>query len=78
MDEIITLKNGGYTAKINASKGANCFSLTNDKYNASILREPNYSKPLDNPFLYGAPILFPQNRIAEESSSSKTAFTTLE
>jgi aldose 1-epimerase len=64
MDEIITLKNGGYTAKINASKGANCFSLTNDKYNASILREPNYSKPLDNPFLYGAPILFPQNRIS--------------
>ncbi len=63
-DEIVLLKKGDYTAKINASRGANCFSLTNKKYNADILRVPNYSKPLDNPFLYGAPILFPQNRIS--------------
>lgn len=64
MDEIITLKSGDYTAKINATRGANCFSFTNARYNASVLREPDYGKPLDNPFLYGAPILFPQNRIS--------------
>jgi len=28
------------------------------------LREPDYSSSLDNPYLYGAPILFPQNRIS--------------
>ncbi len=64
MDEIIVLNAGYYTAKINATRGANCFSLTNKKYNAEILREPNYLNPLDNPYLYGAPILFPQNRIS--------------
>ncbi|MBO5224391.1 MAG: aldose 1-epimerase [Clostridia bacterium] len=64
MDEIIVLESGGYTAKINATRGANCFSLEHSGHNAKILREPDYSKPLDNPFLYGAPILFPQNRIS--------------
>jgi len=28
------------------------------------LREPDYSKELDNPYLYGMPILFPVNRIS--------------
>ncbi len=64
MDEIIVLKEGGYTAKINATRGASCISLINEKYNAEILREPDYSSALDNPFLYGAVILFPQNRIS--------------
>ena len=64
MDEIIVLESGGYTAKINATRGANCFSLEHSGHNAKILREPDYSKPLDNPFLYGAPVLFPQNRIS--------------
>lgn len=60
--QIITLKNGNFTAKINASLGANCISL---RYkNAKILREPDYSEPLDNPYLYGMPMLFPQNRIS--------------
>jgi len=60
--QIITLKNGNFTAKINASRGANCISL---RYkNAKILREPDYSEPLDNPYLYGMPMLFPQNRIS--------------
>ena len=38
-------------------------SLRNDRVGAKILREPDYSKPLDNPYFYGAPILFPVNRI---------------
>lgn len=60
--QIITLKNGNFTAKINASRGANCISL---RYkNAKILREPDYIEPLDNPYLYGMPMLFPQNRIS--------------
>ena len=64
MDQIITIKSGEYTAKINADKGANCISLTHSGYNAKILREPDYEKGVDNPFLYGSPILFPQNRIS--------------
>ena len=56
---------GDYTAQINISRGANCISLINKKYNARILREPDYSKELDNPFLYGMPILFPVNRIED-------------
>ena len=28
-----------------------------------ILREPCYDRPLDNPYLYGMPVLFPVNRI---------------
>ena len=64
MNNIITLKNGDFTAKINASRGANLISLRNDKFGFSALREPDYLKPLDNPYLYGAPILFPVNRIS--------------
>lgn len=60
---IYELKKGNYTAKINLSKGANCISLRENRYRAVILREPDYSKPLDNPYLYGMPILFPVNRI---------------
>ncbi|MBQ3235371.1 MAG: aldose 1-epimerase [Clostridia bacterium] len=61
---IITLKNGEFTAKINVDRGANLFSLRNDSKGVSILREPNYDLPLDNPYLYGAPLLFPVNRIS--------------
>lgn len=61
MYNVITLKNGSSEAKVNLSLGANLISLNiKDK---KILREPDYSKPLDNPFLYGMPILFPVNRI---------------
>jgi len=62
--KIIELKSGAYSAKINLSRGANCISLRNEKYNAMLLREPDYSRELDNPYLYGMPILFPVNRIA--------------
>ena len=61
---IFEIKHGTYSAKINLSRGANCISLRNSRYNANILREPDYSKPLDNPYLYGMPILFPVNRIS--------------
>lgn len=57
------IKFGDYTAKINLDRGANCISLRNRKHGAVILREPDYSAELDNPYLYGMPILFPVNRI---------------
>ena len=61
---IIKLNSKNYTAEINLSRGANCISLKNKEYNANILRKPDYSKEIDNPFLYGMPILFPVNRIS--------------
>lgn len=61
---IVELKAHGYSAKINLSRGANCISLRNEKYKAKLLREPDYSTELDNPYLYGMPILFPVNRIS--------------
>ncbi len=64
MEIISEIKNGDYTAKINLSRGANCISLRNSKYKAKILREPDYTKELDNPYLYGMPILYPVNRIS--------------
>ena len=60
---IIEIKNTKYTAKINLSRGGNCISLYNSEWGAHILREPDYAN-LDNPFLYGMPILFPVNRIS--------------
>lgn len=61
---IINLSYGDYEAKINISRGANCISLINKRYNCTVLREPDYSKELDNPYLYGMPVLFPVNRIS--------------
>lgn len=60
---IVEIKNDKYTAKINLSRGGNCISLYNSEWGAHILREPDYAN-LDNPFLYGMPILFPVNRIS--------------
>lgn len=54
---------GDYKAKINVSRGGNCISLRNSRYDCSILREPDYETGMDNPYLYGMPILFPVNRI---------------
>lgn len=62
--KIITIQKGGYLARINLSRGANCIGLRNKEYGATLLREPDYSKELNNPYLYGMPILFPVNRIA--------------
>jgi len=62
MNEFVLLKAREYTATINVSRGANCISLRHEGYGARILREPNYTR-LDNPYLYGMPILYPNNRI---------------
>lgn len=61
---IVKLQAGDYTALINPERGANCISLRNSKYNAVILREPNKSGVIDNPYLYGMPIIYPANRIS--------------
>ena len=64
MKEFICLQAGEYTAIINPSRGANCISLRHNGYGANVLREPNYAN-LDNPYLYGMPILYPNNRISD-------------
>ena len=56
------IRSHGYTAVIDQKRGANCISLRNAEHNAVILREP--PEKLDNPYLYGMPILFPVNRIS--------------
>ena len=55
---------GSYTAKINVSRGGNCISLRNSQYDCQILREPDYEMGIDNPYVYGMPVLFPVNRIS--------------
>jgi aldose 1-epimerase len=57
------IKSNNYIAQINVSRGANCISLRHEGYGAKILREPEYTR-LDNPYLYGMPILYPNNRIS--------------
>lgn len=64
MSNIITIQANDYIANINVGRGGNCISLRNTRYNAVILREPYYDNSLDNPYLYGMPILFPVNRIS--------------
>ena len=63
MEKIIELKSGYNIAKINLSRGANLILFINSKYKADILRTPAYDN-LDNPYLYGMPLLFPINRIS--------------
>ena len=60
---IVELHCRDYSAQVNLSRGANCISLRHRKYRARILREPDSSREVDNPYLYGMPILFPVNRI---------------
>lgn len=62
--ELYEITNDNYSAVINLSRGANCISLRNKNYGAQILREPDFSAPPCNPYLYGMPVLFPVNRIA--------------
>ena len=63
---IITLKSSAFTADINLTRGANCIRLRHLPSGTAILREPDYAA-LDNPFLYGMPVLFPANRISGAS-----------
>lgn len=60
---MIKIKGCGYEALINEKRGANCVSLKNTRYRANVLREPPKNGILDNPYLYGMPILYPVNRI---------------
>lgn len=61
---IIKINFKDFVAEVNLSCGANCISLKNEKKSISILREPDYTKEIDNPFVYGMPVLFPVNRIS--------------
>lgn len=66
MSSLITLRSpdGAYEVKIQPSRGANCLSFKHLPSKISALRtyDPENFE-LDNPFLYGTPILFPPNRI---------------
>lgn len=62
-NSLIHLRYGDWSCAINLSRGANCVSLKNEGCGISILREPPEDGTLDNPYLYGMPILFPVNRI---------------
>lgn len=64
MERFVYLQAGDYRATIDLYHGANCISLRNLRYNACLLREPENPDRLDNPYLYGMPILFPVNRIS--------------
>ena len=62
--KIVNIKSSDYTAQIDLSYGANCVSLRNTKYRVNVLREAGEDTKIENPFLYGMPILFPVNRIS--------------
>lgn len=60
--QIVQIHAGGYSAKINVSRGANCISLRNTQYGATLLREPDCAN-LDTPYLYGMSLVYPNQRI---------------
>lgn len=67
MSSLITLrsKDGAYEVKIQPDRGANCLRFEHIPSGISALRtyDPDTVEELDNPFLYGTPLLFPPNRI---------------
>ncbi len=67
MSSLITIrsKGGEYEAKIQPTRGANCLCFKHIPSGISALRtyDPEAVEELDNPFLYGTPLLFPPNRI---------------
>ena len=67
MSSKIEIAHGDWSAVIDTEHGANCIRLRNEKYGAKLLREPPTGHELDNPYLYGMPILFPVNRIENGS-----------
>lgn len=62
MENTVTLRSGALSAVVDLERGATCISLRDSRYAATILREPDEGYG-DNPFLYGSPLLYPQNRI---------------
>lgn len=67
MSSLITLRSsdGTYEVKIQPDRGANCLRFEHKPSGISALRtyDPDEVTELDNPFLYGTPLLFPPNRI---------------
>ena len=59
-----TIQCGTYRAVISTERGGNLVSLCHSGYGARILRESENLEQPDHPYLYGAPILFPVNRIS--------------
>lgn len=59
-----TIRSDNYTAVIDPTRGANCIALREERLGVSVLRERPPISEVDNPFLYGMPILFPVNRIS--------------
>ena len=64
MERLINLRNGDLSATVDLSAGASCISFRDKRYGAVILREPDRERGMDNPFLYGIPLLYPVNRIS--------------
>ena len=60
---ILRLVGGGYEAWILPEKGANCIRLWRPDSGVEALRTLPEG-PVENPYLYGTPLLFPPNRIA--------------
>ena len=59
----IILSAHGYTAGISSAAGGCCLSLKNDRLGVKIFNTPPTEEAfLDNPCLFGNPILFPPNR----------------
>lgn len=66
MNKMVTLSAHGYTAEILPAKGANCLRLFHEPTGCDLLRTPADPDDLTgNPFVYGMPILFPPNRLAD-------------
>lgn len=64
--KLLTLKGGGYEAIFTPEYGANCISLVHLASGARLLRSPQTLEEFKNvPYLYGMPMLFPPNRIAD-------------
>lgn len=63
--EIVSMRYNDYIAKINVSEGANLFLLKNESKNADIIlsKDDPLARHIDFP-LFGMPVLFPPNRIA--------------
>ena len=64
MSSLITLRSqdGAYEVKIQPTRGANCLRFEHVPSKISALRtyDPDEITELDNAFLYGTPLLFPQ------------------
>ncbi len=62
---IRTISNQRFLASIDPAHGANCIQLRELEHGITVLREPKNRLFPDDPYLYGMPILFPPNRIAD-------------